>query len=182
LRSCERRHDHRVLHHRADLDDWLLANEGPGGDHVSAFEAAAASAVKPVVLEKPRRRRPKFADTWWRHVVGVLACLFALFPVWFVASAAFNRDQSVSGTSYFPVHFTLHNFGGLLHNKVKDTGSGSYVDTPCLLWLGNSIFVALVAAFFTVLIASLAAYAFSRFRFRGRRFGMLALLLIQMFP
>ena len=149
---------------------------------MSTFEATAASAATPAVLDKPVRRRPKLADTWWRHVVGVLACIFALFPVWFVASAAFNRDQSVSGTSYLPVHFTLHNFGGLLHNKVKDTGSGSYVDTPFLVWLGNSIFVALVAAFFTVLIAALAAYAFSRFRFRGRRFGMLALLLIQMFP
>jgi arabinogalactan oligomer/maltooligosaccharide transport system permease protein len=33
-----------------------------------------------------------------------------------------------------------------------------------------------------VFISALAAYAFSRFRFRGRRMGMLALLLIQMFP
>ena len=32
------------------------------------------------------------------------------------------------------------------------------------------------------MLGSLAAYAFSRFRFRGRRMGMLALLLIQMFP
>ena len=34
----------------------------------------------------------------------------------------------------------------------------------------------------TVLLGALAAYAFSRFRFKGRRMGMLALLLIQMFP
>jgi len=141
-----------------------------------------ATRVTPAVLDKPVHRRPKLAETWWRHVVGVIACLIALFPVWFVASAAFNRDQSVSGTSYVPVHFTLHNFGGLLHNQVKDTGSGSVVDTPFLRWLLNSIFVGLIAAFFTVLVAALAAYAFSRFRFKGRRFGMLALLLIQMFP
>ena len=141
-----------------------------------------ATRVTPAVLDKPVHRRPKLAETWWRHLVGVVACLIALFPVWFVASAAFNRDQSVSGTSYVPVHFTLHNFGGLLHNQVKDTGSGSVVDTPFLRWLLNSIFVGLIAAFFTVLVAALAAYAFSRFRFRGRRFGMLALLLIQMFP
>ena len=32
------------------------------------------------------------------------------------------------------------------------------------------------------MLGALAAYAFSRFRFKGRRFGMLALLLIQMFP
>jgi arabinogalactan oligomer/maltooligosaccharide transport system permease protein len=148
---------------------------------MSTIDATAAVAT-PRVVDKPMRRRPKLAETWWRHVVGVIACVFALFPIWFVASAAFNRDQSVSGTSYVPLHFTLHNFGGLLHNKVKDTGSGSIVDTPFLRWIGNSIFVALVAAFFTVMISALAAYAFSRFRFKGRRFGMLALLLIQMFP
>ena len=33
-----------------------------------------------------------------------------------------------------------------------------------------------------MLLGALAAYAFSRFRFKGRRIGMLALLLIQMFP
>jgi arabinogalactan oligomer/maltooligosaccharide transport system permease protein len=147
---------------------------------MSTLEASAT--VAPVTLEKAARRRPKLAETWWRHLVGIVACVVALFPVWFVASGAFNRDQSVSGTSYLPLHFTLHNFGGLLHNSVRDTGSGSFVDAPFLRWLLNSIFVGLVAAFFTVLIGALAAYAFSRFRFKGRRFGMLALLLIQMFP
>ena len=33
-----------------------------------------------------------------------------------------------------------------------------------------------------MILGALAAYAFSRFRFKGRRFGMLSLLLIQMFP
>src|SRR5437870_7782804 len=42
--------------------------------------------------------------------------------------------------------------------------------------------VAGATALLTVLLGALAAYAFSRFRFRGRRLGMLALLLIQMFP
>jgi arabinogalactan oligomer/maltooligosaccharide transport system permease protein len=37
-------------------------------------------------------------------------------------------------------------------------------------------------AILTVLLGALAAYAFSRFRFKGRRMGLLALLLIQMFP
>jgi arabinogalactan oligomer/maltooligosaccharide transport system permease protein len=142
----------------------------------------AASAAVPKALEAPRKARPKLAQTWWRHVVGVLACLIALFPVWFVASAAFNADQSVSGTSYLPTHFTLKNFSQLLHGRVKDQSSGSIVDAPFLRWLGNTLIVAVVAALFTVMISALAAYAFSRFRFKGRRMGMLALLLIQMFP
>ena len=42
--------------------------------------------------------------------------------------------------------------------------------------------VAGATALLTVLLGALAAYAFSRFRFKGRRLGMLSLLLIQMFP
>jgi arabinogalactan oligomer / maltooligosaccharide transport system permease protein len=140
-----------------------------------------AAAAKPVAVQA-RKRRPKLADTWWRHVVAVIACFVSLFPIWFVAVASFNRDQSVSGTSWWPLHFTLHNFGGLLHNNVKDTGSGSIIDAPFLRWLLNTLLVAIGAAVITVIISALAAYAFSRFRFRGRRFGMLALLLVQMFP
>jgi arabinogalactan oligomer / maltooligosaccharide transport system permease protein len=140
------------------------------------------SAAAAQVATKPVRRRPKLAETWWRHVVAAFGCLFALFPIWFVASAAFNRDQSVSGTSYLPTHFTLHNFGDLLHNNVHDFSTGSVLDAPFLRWLLNTTFIALAAGVWTVMIAALAAYAFSRFRFRGRRFGMLSLLLVQMFP
>jgi len=141
-----------------------------------------ASAAVPKALEAPVKKRPKLAETWWRHAVGVLGCLVALFPVWFVASASFNRDQSVSGTSYLPTHFTLHNYGNLLHNTVVDPASRSRIDAPFLHWFGNTLMIAIITAVCTVLISAMAAYAFSRFRFRGRRMGMLALLLIQMFP
>lgn len=144
--------------------------------------ADVVSTASSALEKKAPSRRPRLAETWWRHAVGVVSCLVALFPVWFVASAAFNRDQSVSGTSYLPTHWTLANFGTLLHNKVKDPSTGSRVYAPFLHWFGNTLLVATAAAICTVVISALAAYAFSRFRFRGRRMGMLALLLIQMFP
>ncbi|HVS84963.1 MAG TPA: ABC transporter permease subunit [Gaiellaceae bacterium] len=146
---------------------------------MSTFDVAAAT---PIAVEKPVRRRPKLAETWWRHVVGIVGCLVALFPIWFVASASFDASQSISGTSYLPTQFTLHNYGHLLHDNVRDPSSGSIIDAPFLRWLANTLLVAIVVAICTVLLSALAAYAFSRFRFRGRRFGMLSLLLIQMFP
>jgi arabinogalactan oligomer/maltooligosaccharide transport system permease protein len=88
----------------------------------------------------------------------------------------------VSGTSYLPNHFTVDNFSRILHNKVLDRSNSSFVDSHFLRWLLNTVLVASVTAVATVLLGALAAYAFSRFRFRGRRMGMLALLLIQMFP
>ena len=42
--------------------------------------------------------------------------------------------------------------------------------------------VGIITAFFTVIIAAGAAFAFSRFRFKGRKVGLMFLLLVQMFP
>lgn len=51
-----------------------------------------------------------------------------------------------------------------------------------LKWVRNSIFVAGFAAIITTIVCSIAAYPFSRLRFWGRKYGIMTLLLIQMFP
>jgi len=142
---------------------------------------AAVSRVRGRELKAPKPKL-SFGETWWRHAVGIIAAVAALFPVWFLFSAAFSREDSVSGTTYLPNHFTLRNFGAILHNHVRDRSYSGYVDSQFLRWLLNTIIVATITAIFTVILGALAAYAFSRFRFKGRRMGMLALLLIQMFP
>jgi arabinogalactan oligomer/maltooligosaccharide transport system permease protein len=144
---------------------------------IDATTGSVAAAAK-----KPVWRRRKLGDSWWRHLVGIVATLVALFPVWFVISAAFDRADSVSGTSFWPNIPTLANFRNILHNTVPDRTIQGYVDSAFGRWYLNTIFIALLTAFFTVILGSLTAYAFSRFRFRGRRTGMLFLLLIQMFP
>jgi len=142
---------------------------------------AAVEGVR--AAEKPAPKKGlRLSDTWWRHVVGIVACLFSLFPVWFVASAAFSQEDSVSGTTFLPTHFTVDNFSAILKNHVRDRSHSGYVDSRFLHWLLNTIFIGVAAAVGTVVLGALAAYAFSRFRFRGRRMGMVALLLIQMFP
>ena len=49
-------------------------------------------------------------------------------------------------------------------------------------WLGNSLFVAAGVTVTGVALASIGGYAFSRFRFVGRKATMLAILTTQMFP
>ncbi len=53
---------------------------------------------------------------------------------------------------------------------------------PFLLWLLNSIIVAGSAAVITVFLSALMAYPFSRLKFRGKKYGLISILLIQMFP
>ena len=136
-----------------------------------------------VVAQKPSSGRFKLSENWWRHLIGLFAVACALFPVWFVLSAAFDRSDSISGTQWTPNVFTFSNFTNILHNTVPDkTVQGGHVDSAFGRWYVNSIVIALLTAVLTVLVGSLTAYAFSRFRFRGRRMGMMFLLLIQMFP
>lgn len=142
----------------------------------------AATARPVAVTAKAPRKRPKLSETWWRHLVGIVACLVALFPIWFVISAAFDSSQSISGTSYTPANWTIHNFGRLLHNNIPSAGGSGTISEPFLRWYANTMIIATITALFTVIISAWAAYAFSRFRFKGRRMGMLSLLLIQMFP
>jgi ABC-type maltose transport system permease subunit len=113
-----------------------------------------------------------FRELGWRHLVGLIGILFALYPVAWIVSAAFNSVQSLVSARLIPRSLTTENFTSLF-------GSAT---TPFARWIGNSYKVALTAAIVNVLLASLAAYAFSRMRFRGRRMGLLALLLVQVFP
>ena len=53
---------------------------------------------------------------------------------------------------------------------------------PYFKWLFNTYKVALIAAFFNVFLGTLAAYAFSRLQFKGRRASLLTLVIVQMFP
>lgn len=126
-------------------------------------------------LEAAENRMPFarwFRELGWRHLVGLVGVLFALYPVAWIVSAAFNSVQSLVSARLIPRSFTTDNFTSLF-------GSAT---TPFARWIGNSYKVALTAATINVLFAALAGYAFSRMRFRGRRTGLLALLLIQVFP
>lgn len=107
-----------------------------------------------------------------KHVVLILGCLFALYPVVWVTSAAFNAVDTLSAARLIPRSTTWENFTGLFDNDL----------TPFLRWIWNSWRVALAASVINVMVAAFAAYAFSRFRFKGRRVGLLTLLLVQVFP
>jgi arabinogalactan oligomer/maltooligosaccharide transport system permease protein len=152
---------------------------------MSEAEVVPDVAIRTVPLAAERVKGPghrnKLKDTWWRHLVGIVGIVVSLFPVVYVISSAFNRDNTLQGASLIPVHVTTNNFKNLLQNHVADQ-SGGFSDAPYLSWVLNSMIVAGATALLTTMLGALAAYAFSRFRFKGRRLGMMTLLLIQMFP
>ena len=106
----------------------------------------------------------------WRHLVGVAMLVFALAPIVFVISAALNPLGTLSSSELVPTGASFGNFTRL------------FADTEFGNWFLNSIVIAGLSSIASVFISALAAYAFSRRRFRGRRVGLLSVLLIQMFP
>jgi arabinogalactan oligomer/maltooligosaccharide transport system permease protein len=146
---------------------------------------SVAEETRSVAVPRSRARRllnpNRVGANWWRHVVGIVFSLIALFPLAYVVSAAFNADSSLSGSTLIPRHVTLENFHRLFSsgNATTDNSSNAAAYGH---WYVNTLIVATATALMTVLLGALAAYAFSRFRFKGRRIGMLGLLLVQMFP
>src|SRR5438132_900507 len=135
------------------------------------------------IAQTRARRGPslkRLGDMWWRHVVGIVASVIALFPVAYVVSAAFNGDSTLSSASVIPHSLTLDNFRKLFASGASVKHFASAADYP--YWYMNTVIVSASTSLLTVVLGALAAYAFSRFRFKGRRLGMLSLFLIQMFP
>ncbi len=108
----------------------------------------------------------------WRHLIILLALCFVFFPVAWVISASFDGTNSLVKQSLVPTVATLENYRSL-------TMEPRY---PFLIWMSNSIKVSGISALLSVWLCALAAYAFSRFRFKGRRTGLFALILVQIFP
>ena len=113
-----------------------------------------------------------FGATGWRHVVGLATIAFAIFPLLYVLSASLNPTGTLVGSNAL---FRTIDFGNYieLFNRPQQ---------PYAAWFLNTLVIGLVAGAGTVFLGALAAYAFSRMRFRGRRIGLLSLLLVQMFP
>lgn len=123
----------------------------------------------------PRRRqsfRRWFADKGWRHVVAWIAIAFALFPLLYIVSASLNPIGTLTGSNQLFSAISGRNYERLFTDPAIPYGT----------WYVNSLIIAVVTSLVTVLLCALGAYAFSRMRFRGRRFGLMTLLVLQMFP
>ncbi len=107
----------------------------------------------------------------WHAVIWLLLALF-LSPAFFVVIAALRKGGSLVSTELIPSwnEVTKDNFIELLTN------------TPFLTWMKNTLIVAGLSTITAVVVTTLAGYAFSRFRFRGRKNGLLFMILLQMFP
>lgn len=114
----------------------------------------------------------KWVNYGLRMLVVLLAMVYAFFPIVWIVSAAFNPAGTLSTQQLVPPNPGVENFEELLTSDIHPFGT----------WMFNSVKVAIITSVLAVTISALGAYAFSRFRFAGRRSLMLTIFLIQVFP
>lgn len=113
-----------------------------------------------------------FLRTGWRHVLGLVVCMYAVFPILYILSTSLYPNNDINNTTALFQEFSPQNYIDLFAQETR----------PFARWYTNTVYIGLVTSIGSVFLSALAAYAFSRLRFKGRRAGLLSLILMQMFP
>lgn len=108
---------------------------------------------------------------WVSRVFIWIVIIVTMIPMWFVFTASFDPSNSYISVSFFPAHATFANYRALFVH------GGQF-----LVWVKNSLIVGFVVSSAQVFITALSAFAFSKLRFYGRKYGLMTLILLQMFP
>ena len=114
---------------------------------------------------------PPRSFIWTRRIVLTVLTIFALLPLYVMVSSSLKPLQDVTGTfRWIPSPITFSSYIQM------------WQTVPLAQYFVNSLIVCTCAAALSVLVATFAAYAVSRYRFRGRRVFTLVVLSTQMFP
>ena len=107
---------------------------------------------------------------WGSRVVIWITMIVVLFPVIWIVMSSFSAGDSFFLSSLFPEKFSIEHYVELF----RETDFG--------IWVFNSLKFCFIVAIIQLVLTSLAAYAFARLRFVGRKYGLMALLILQVFP
>lgn len=119
-----------------------------------------------------RRRTQRALAHLLLHLLFLAICFATLVPILYAVSVSLNADNSLlsSNFRFIPEQFTLRNYQAV------------FTQEPVMLWLGNTLILALATVAICLAVSVPAAYVFSRMRFRGRRPVLRLLVLLYSFP
>lgn len=119
--------------------------------------------------------------------VAIIALVFFMLPVLWIVTTSFKRQadvQTIPPTIFFSP--TLDNYTSILAQRQTDLAQleakGYLAYRDFLPSYGNSLMVGVLSTALAIVLGGLAAYAFARLQFRGRRVLMLYILLTRMVP
>lgn len=106
------------------------------------------------------------------HIFFIVLCFVTLIPILYALSVSLNGNNSLLSAdfSFIPKSFTFDNYIAVFTQK------------PVLLWLKNSLIMAVSTVVIALSVSIPAAYAFSRLRFPGRKTILNLLIILNAFP
>lgn len=109
-------------------------------------------------------------NLWISRVIIWFIIILVLFPALWIVMSSLSVGDSFFLSSLFPKKLSFEHYAEL------------FKETDFMLWVWNSLKLCLIVAVIQLAITALAAYAFSRMRFTGRKYGLMSLLILQVFP
>lgn len=117
-------------------------------------------------------KRKSQIEVFFMYLFIFIMFIIIAYPLFWGVMMSVNPGTNMLVTNLFPKNPTLEHYKWLFTNPRSDY----------LIWYKNSLYVAVVNSFGSLVITSLIAYAFSRYKFIGRKYGLYMFLLLQMFP
>ena len=119
-----------------------------------------------------KRQTKEKIQLFFANIFFVIICFVVLVPVLYAFSVSLNANNSLlsSNFSFIPKNLTLTNYKAV------------FVEKPALLWLKNSLILAVITLAISLGTGIPAAYVFSRKKFFGRKIILKVLILLYAFP
>lgn len=123
-------------------------------------------------MNKPHKKLAAYErrTLWISRVIIWIAIVAILFPALWIVMSSFSAGDSFFLSSLFPDKFSTEHYVEL------------FQETDFMIWVWNSVKLCIAVAVIQLTLTALAAYSFSRMRFTGRKYGLMSLLVLQVFP
>lgn len=118
------------------------------------------------------KNRQRVLQLTFSYIVILAMITIILYPILWIVGSSFNPGNSLSGSSIIPKDATLEHYKVLFDPEQSDY----------LIWYWNTIKICVLTMIFSLALVCMTAYSFSRFRFVGRKNGLMTFLILQMIP
>lgn len=122
------------------------------------------------------------------YAVLIFMCFISLYPLLNILSVSLRPGNMLYTESLkiIPDNATLKSFKAILFRREgkmpAELTFGTLIKSDFVRWLGNSLSISLVSTIVTIILSVTAAYAFSRYKFKGKGVLLSSFLITQIFP
>lgn len=121
-------------------------------------------------MKNSKHKILKFISNILSYALLIIVAIVVLAPILWIILSSFQVGTTLYSSSFIPEKLTFDHYISL------------FTKTDYPLWYKNTLKIAFFNMLLGVLITTLTAYTFSRYRFRGRKNIMIGMLVLQMFP